>query len=144
MPSKALWPDLDRQHPNSLKRIESEERRRPSIDTARRDGESYTAYTASGTTSVSYKAAHVHKITLTGSITPTFSGATSGIACGLTLYLVQGGSGSYTVTWPSSVLFPGGNDPTLSTTVGATDVVVMETVDGGVSWFANLAGKAYA
>ncbi len=98
-----------------------------------------------GTVTVNYAAAKVHKLTLTSSITSlTLSGTTTGFACGLTLYLVQGGSGSYVVTWPGSVKWASGLPAVLSTTVGLIDIVVMETFDGGTSWFANQAGRAYS
>jgi hypothetical protein len=38
------------------------------------------------------------------------------------LLVVQGGSGSYGITWPSSVRWAGGIAPTLTATVGRTDV----------------------
>lgn len=107
-------------------------------------GESYVAASVSGSTTVDFTTAHVHKLTMTGNITLTLSGATSGEACGLTLYLVQDGTGSRLVTWPGSVKWPVALAPTLSTGVNAIDIVVLETFDGGTSWFANLAGKAYA
>jgi hypothetical protein len=39
--------------------------------------------------------------------------------------LIQGGSGSYTITWPASVKWSGGTAPTLTTTVGKTDIVTL-------------------
>ena len=41
-------------------------------------------------------------------------------------YIVQGGSGSYTMTWGSVYKFAGGTKPTLTTTVGALDRVVCD------------------
>jgi hypothetical protein len=41
----------------------------------------------------------------------------------LVLILVQGGTGSYTVTWNSVFRFAGGTPPMLTTTVGGTDVL---------------------
>ena len=43
-----------------------------------------------------------------------------------TLCIVQGGVGSFTVTWPESVLWPGGNAPVLSTAVDAVDMVWLQ------------------
>lgn len=56
-----------------------------------------------------------------GNETFTFTHPTN--PCGLTLELIQDGTGSRTVTWPADVLFPGGVHPTLTTTAGATDVI---------------------
>lgn len=41
------------------------------------------------------------------------------------LKITQGGSGSYTITWPASVKWSGGTTPTLTTTVGKTDVITL-------------------
>jgi hypothetical protein len=70
---------------------------------------------------IDWTAGQKQKSTLTGVCTYTFT-APSG-PCNLLLKLVQGGSGSYTVTWPASVKWPGGTAPTLSTAVGAVDIV---------------------
>jgi len=79
------------------------------------DGNSSTADTIDWTTG------NFHKSTMTGNCTYTFtapSGATT-----LILKLVQGGSGSYTATWPATVKWTGGTAPTLSTAVGAVDII---------------------
>jgi len=79
------------------------------------DGNSSTADTINWTTG------NFHKSTMTGNCTYTFtapSGATT-----LILKLVQGGSGSYTATFPATVKWAGGTAPTLSTAVGAIDII---------------------
>lgn len=63
------------------------------------------------------------KSTLTANCTYTFSNLLSGQA--YVLRLVQGGAGSFTVTWPAAVKWAGGTPPTLSTAVGAIDVVTI-------------------
>lgn len=83
------------------------------------------------------------KVTLTGNCTFTFTGATSGTVASLELVLVQDGTGSRTVTWPSSVKWSGGA-PTLTTTASAVDRVVCTSYDGGTTWYGDLIGKAYA
>lgn len=50
----------------------------------------------------------------------------------LTLFLTQGGTGSYTASWPT-MKWPSGNAPTLSTSVGATDVITI-FYDGSDYW----------
>lgn len=62
------------------------------------------------------------KSTLTANCTFTFSPEPSG-PCNLILRLVQGGSGSYTVTWPADVNWTANTPPTLSTAVGAVDLI---------------------
>lgn len=107
-------------------------------------GETYLAASVSGSITVDLDDAVVQKLTLTGNITPTFAGAVSGRAYGLTLYLVQDASPPRTVTWPAAVKWPFGSAPVLSATASAVDIVVLESFDGGTSWFANFAGKGYA
>lgn len=58
-------------------------------------------------------------------------------------YLKQGGSGSYTVTWPASVKWAGGTTPTLTTTVGRTDEITLLTRDGGTTYSGAVRGLNY-
>src|SRR4029077_12752068 len=80
-------------------------------------GDTYLAASVSGTVTVNYTTARVQRLTMTGNITTlTLTGTTVGLACGLTLYLVQDSTGSRLVTWPSSVKWPRATAPTLTTT----------------------------
>jgi hypothetical protein len=81
--------------------------------------------------------ATISRVTLTAACTLTFPTATAGQS--LSLVLVQGGTGSYTVTWPAAVTWAGGTAPTLSTTVGATDYLTFICVDGS-TWAGFVAG----
>ena len=64
------------------------------------------------------------KGTLTGNITTLT--LNNPIAKGVyTMILRQGGSGSYTVAWPSSVKWPGGVTPSWGTSVGHSNVVTL-------------------
>jgi hypothetical protein len=56
-------------------------------------------------------------------------------AARITIALQQGGSGGYTVTWPSSFKWPGGVAPTLSTAVGEVDIFEFVTFDRGLTWY---------
>ena len=97
-------------------------------------GTAYTINLANG---------NVFNLTVTGNVTFTFSGATSGKACSFSLYLTQDSTGGRTVTWPSSVKWSGGA-PTLSTAASATDTLVFETLNGGSTWFGSLVGTNFA
>lgn len=81
-----------------------------------------------------------HSATLDANCTFTFTGATSGLVASMVLELAQDGTGSRTVTWPGSVIWPGGTAPTLSTTAGATDLLMFFSRDGGTNWFGFMAG----
>jgi hypothetical protein len=103
--------------------------------------EGIASVTATGaTTTVNIANANTTTLTLNASTALTLSGATASTSCTVSLYVVQGTGGGRTITWPASVKWPGGTAPTLSTAVGARDLIVLETVDGGTTWFASLAG----
>ena len=59
-------------------------------------------------------------ITLTGNVTLTFSNPESGAAY---VIKIATGSGSYTVTWPNAVKWPGGTAPTITISASATDLI---------------------
>ena len=74
--------------------------------------------------------------------TMTFSNpAASGRVSAFTMKVTQD-STARTITWPTSVDWPNGNAPTLSTTSGAIDVFVFFTHDGGTTYYGFTAGQA--
>jgi len=84
-----------------------------------------------------------YKITLTANCTLTFSNPpASGTAGSFTLFLVQDGTGSRTVTWPGTVDWADATAPTLTTTAAAVDVLTFITLDGGTIWNGFVAGQA--
>lgn len=52
----------------------------------------------------------------------------------INIILKQGGAGSYTVTWPANFKFPGGSAPTLSTAVGAKDILTCQYDSADNEW----------
>jgi hypothetical protein len=58
-----------------------------------------------------------------------------------TLFLIQDGTGSRTVTWDALVHWPGGTPPTLTTTAGKVDVIQLK--DTGTMWTASVVGLNY-
>ena len=64
----------------------------------------------------------------------------AGAAVSYTLLAIN--FGAYAITWPSGTKWPGGTVPTLSTS--GTDILVFCSFNGGTTWYANLAGLAYA
>jgi len=75
-----------------------------------------------GTLNISYAAGNIINLTLTASTTLTLSGHVVGTYI---IKVIQGGSGSYTLTYPASVKWSGGTAPTLSTTVGKIDIITL-------------------
>ena len=64
-------------------------------------------------------------------------------AYALSLKVVQDSS-ARTITWPTTVDWPGGTAPTLTATSGGVDVFVFFTFDGGSNWYGFTAGQALA
>jgi hypothetical protein len=99
---------------------------------------------ASGATpTINLADGNVQLLTLTANATITLAGGTNGVACSLSLYLQQDGTGGRALTWPGNIKWPGGIAPSLSTAAGKVDLVVLETLDGGTTWFGALAGADY-
>lgn len=78
---------------------------------------------------------NVHTATLDANCTFTLNVPTGSGASTLELYLTQDGTGSRLVTWPGSVIWPGGTAPTLSTAASSVDRIILETLDGGTNWY---------
>jgi hypothetical protein len=104
--------------------------------------EKINTLTSSSTITVNCAAASIHTVTLAVSTGFVITGLPTGGT--VTLIITQGGSGSYTATFgtdtSTTVKFPGGA-PTLSTAVGAIDVVTI--FNDGTNYLGNIA-KAYA
>lgn len=88
----------------------------------------------SGSAQINCCVSNVFRIVLTGNTTMLapnnpISGQT------INIILKQGGSGSYTVTWNSKFKFPGGVAPTLSTAVGAVDIVTAQYDSADQVWY---------
>jgi uncharacterized protein YaiE (UPF0345 family) len=79
--------------------------------------------------------------TLSGNTTYTFSNpGASGKASSFTLKVTQDSS-PRTITWPSSVDWPGGTAPTISTGSANVDVFAFITYDGGTTYYGFTAGQ---
>lgn len=77
------------------------------------DGNSGTADT------IDWGTGSAHKSTLTGNVTYTFSNPVTG---GSYVLRVLTGAGSFTVTWPATVKWPGGVAPTVTVTAARMDL----------------------
>ena len=76
---------------------------------------------------------HIHKITLTGNPTLTFSNPpSSGTQIEFEIEFVQDATGGRTVTWPASVV----ETVSISTASSATTIVTLRTNDGGTNYHA--------
>lgn len=79
----------------------------------------------------------ISNITLTGNCALTFPTPVAGQS--LTVCLKQDATGSRTVTWGSSVIWPGGTAPTLTTTALAQDIFTFVCLDG-TNWMGFTSG----
>ena len=99
--------------------------------------------TSGSTATIDLEDGNFHKVTLTANCTFTFSNPpATGTAGSFTLFLVQDGTGSRTVTWPGTVDWSAATAPTLTTTAAAVDVLTFITLDGGTIWNGFVAGQA--
>lgn len=78
-----------------------------------------------------------HKLTLNDDCTLTFPTAADGAE--FDLLLKQDATGSRVVTWPETVLWPGGTEPTLTATAGQTDW--FRFVYDGADWLGETVGQ---
>ena len=105
--------------------------------------ERYAAVTSSsGAATLDLSTANYFSHTLSENTTYTFSNPpSSGTAFTFTVELKQDASGStYTTTWPTSVDWPGGTEPTDSTGANDVDILVFTTRDGGTTYFGFQSG----
>jgi hypothetical protein len=86
----------------------------------------------SGATTINLLNGNYFSASASSTVNWTFSNPlASPNACGFVLELTGGGAA--TITWPTSVRWPGGVAPTLTTGSGI-DVLVFITDDGGTNW----------
>lgn len=97
------------------------------------DGNSSTADT------IDFSAGNVHKSTLTGNCTYTFTAPAAGSV--VILKVVQDATGSRTATWPAAVHWSGGTAPTLTTTANKVDIFTFYY--DGTTYFGVTSGLNY-
>jgi hypothetical protein len=104
----------------------------------------YIEETVTANTSTAYTidltSGSVQYLTLTGNCTYTFPTPVAGRS--FTLIQRQDATGGRTVTWPSSVDWPGAVAPTLTSTAQRVDKFVFTAIDGS-NWLGSVAGQNY-
>ncbi|HMI09737.1 MAG TPA: hypothetical protein VK497_05075 [Candidatus Saccharimonadales bacterium] len=80
---------------------------------------------------------NVQKLTLTANCTITLTGPATGAYRSMLLYVFQDGTGLRTITWPASVKWGAAGAPFLSTTSLKMDKILLDTVDGGTTWYGS-------
>ena len=117
--------------------------------TAKSYNETHATLTSASTVDINFELGNVFNITAGHNITFTFGGNGNAsvppatLAYGFTLKVTQDGTGSRTLTWPSTVRWPGGSAPDLTGTANSVDVFTFLT-DGtgglGANYYGFLAG----
>jgi len=95
----------------------------------------------SGAVTLDLDDGNVITLTQTGNITFTFDNPqASGIESSFKLIITNDGSSPWTRTWPGSVDWPGGTEPTLTGTALAVDTYTFFTTNGGTIYQGFLPG----
>jgi hypothetical protein len=104
----------------------------------------YTEETVTANTGTAYTIdlanGSVQYLTLTGNVTYTFPTPVAGRS--FILVQRQDATGGRTVTWPSTVDWPGAVAPTLTSTAQRVDKFVFTAIDGS-NWLGSIAGLNY-
>lgn len=95
----------------------------------------YDAGNSSAAITLDLANGNVQKITLTANCTITLTAPASGAYRSLMLFILQDATGSRTITWPASVHWGTSGVPVLSTAAGKMDRILLDTVDGGTTWY---------
>ncbi len=90
-----------------------------------------------GTKNIDWSTGNIFEVTMTGTVTLTFSSLVAGKS--ITLLLIQDGSGNHLVTWPT-VKWASGVPPTLSTTGLSIDIITLFVGSDGTTIYGFLAG----
>lgn len=95
----------------------------------------YDAGNSGATTTLNLANGNVQKITLTANCAFTLAPPTNGAYRSLMLFVFQDATGSRTVSWPASIHWGTAGVPVLSTSAGKMDKILLDTVDGGTTWY---------
>lgn len=98
---------------------------------------------SSGTATLNLEAGNSFTLTLSENTTIAINSPPASDDMGEVIVKIVQDSSPRTVSWPSGTKWPGGTAPTISTTSGAEDIVILRTWDGGTTWYGNFA-QAYA
>ena len=106
--------------------------------------ETVEAYGSSGSSvAVTTASGNIWTITLSSAtVTISLTGSGNSVAEALTLYLTQDGTGGRTVSWPGSVTWLSGSAPAINPTPGGLTVIVLETLNGGTTWYGSASDLA--
>ena len=96
---------------------------------------------STGATTLDLSASNFFNLTLTGSVTFTFSNSPSGRAFSFTIVAKQDATGGRAITWPAGSKYAGAVTPPATTTANAVDIWSVMTYDAGSTYIVSLAVK---
>lgn len=102
---------------------------------------------AAGTLTIDLDEGVTQDVTLTeniGSITFANFNPSSSLASTVYVRIRQDGVGGWGVTWPASILWPGGSAPTVTAAANAIDEYTFTTFDAGVTWSGKIIGQNFS
>ncbi len=108
-------------------------------------GYTETATQLTGTTpTIDCSVGNIFYISLTGATTFAFSNVPAySTVFTATVIVTANNTSAYNITWPASVLWPGGTDPTRPAE-GETDIYNVTTLNNGTTWYGVIVGEAFA
>ena len=106
---------------------------------------STTPTVSAGTLTLDLELGNVFEVTLTENVTSLTlaNPPAAGRAGSSTLILRQDTTGGRTIVWPSSVRWPNGVQPTISSVEDGVDIFAFVTRDGGATWYGFLGGRDF-
>lgn len=95
----------------------------------------------SGTVTFNYNNGNTFHLDLssaTGAITVNISAVpTAGQYAGVQIFVTQNASTAQTVSWTPTILWAGGSEHVVTTTLSGRTIWTLETIDGGTTWFGS-------
>jgi hypothetical protein len=91
---------------------------------------------ASGNITCNLASATIFKTVVTSAANVIFTSPPPSLT-GFSFLIQLSQTGSYALTWPSSIQWPSNTAPTLSTTAGYVDTIALYTIDGGTNYYAT-------
>lgn len=99
---------------------------------------------ATGVLTLDLALSNVFNVSLTENVTSiTLSNVTPSAGVAVTLIISQDATGGRSITWPTSVKWGNGVEHDLTIEANAVDIVSLETIDNGVSWFGLSLGSNF-
>lgn len=107
--------------------------------------ETTTQTGVTGSITINFETANIHRLTLNGNTTVTaFSNPpATGKAGTLTVVVTQDGTGGRTISWPASVVWAGALAPTMTSGASKTDVYQFITFNAGTTWYGFVGGQNF-